>query len=582
MSLTKSDQLLRSVSPPAGDKSVPIRRMCNIIKPYFSGPQRRGAIFSLVVTLALLLAYIFINVQVSYALKKYTDTVHDRHSEDTYLYLGYWALWLCLMVPMFVNFGFYRSMQALKFRRFMTPFVIALALAKNTLHRMNGEPAIDNLEWRITQNVKDFSLQAAGLFFSLVESLTNFVFFTPALWQISPFLTAFAFVYPAVGSGIAILLARKLVPLAAKQDMIEANFRLDVGLVRKHILSIALLRAEVHEREVLGEKFDLVTANFEQIVRINRRLAYFTTFYNYMVALIPFGLLAHNYFNGELTWGDLAQASFVFAQMYNSAALLVSQFGNFSDFASTTNRLGSFLEALYRHHNEVPAGSGIQIIDADHFALDQLTVLKPDTGAKMTNEPLSFVVENGSSLAISSADGSGALLLRVIAGIERGGDGCVHLPSRPAVMFLAQPPYVPQGTLRQALAYPGDGQQLTDVRVRRWLKLLKLEEVEATYGLDEENNWEEKVSLIDRQRIGLARLLMAKPKYVFLDEPTVGLESEAEHIFSLLEGLDATIVTVTQQPDIARRHDQVLELVGDGSWKLTSAVERLLTTVQLP
>jgi vitamin B12/bleomycin/antimicrobial peptide transport system ATP-binding/permease protein len=560
----------------SSSKMLLARRIYNVTTPYFLGPQWGAASIGLAKTLLLLWAYIYVNVQVSYALKFFNDAFENRQVHDSWRLAAYYALWLLLMVPLFVNYGYYRSMLALKWRRFMTPYLIELVTKNHTLHRMNSDVSVDNLEQRITQNVKDYSLQAAGLFFVIVEGVTNLAFFTPTLWHLSHKLTYLAYGYPAVGSVIAVLIARKLVALAARQDKLEADLRLEIGEVRQHALSIALLKGEVRERQLLGQSFDTVAANFERIVVINRRLGYFTAAYNYMVPLIPFCLLSQSYFDAELTWGSVAQAGYVYAQMYNSSALIVSQFGNFSDFASTVKRLGSFMEGLFKHVVGVPAGTGIQIVDCKHFGLENLTVLVPGSDAKLLREPVSINIANGSSLAIVSPAEEGSMLLRAIAGVEQAGSGTVNLPAGDSVIFLPQPPYVPTGTLLQALAYPGEGEQLTQVQMRKWLKLFKLEDLEAKYGFDTKVNWLNELRVDDQQRLSLARLMLAKPKYVFLDEPTRGLETDAEQIFTLLKSLDATIVTATHLPDMVRQHDYVLELPGDGSWKFDSTAQRTL------
>ena len=358
----------------SGSAKLLARRIYMVTVPAFTGPHRKHMLIVLAKAVLLMWAYIFVNVQVSHALKGFQNHFEGRDVINAEWGWLFYALWLALMSPLFTNYNYYRSILGLDWRRYMTPYLLEMFMQGGTAYRMNADPEVDNPEQRIIQNVKDYSLQANGLFFSVLEGLTNLVFFTPALIAISPLLTLVAFLYPAFGSTVAIWIARALVALSARQDKLEADIRWHVGFIRQHAYSIALLRGEVTERESVDAHFDTVTANFEQIVIINKRLQYFTTFYNYMVPLVPFAVLGWRYIEGSLTWGDVAAAGFIFAQMYNSAALIVSGFGNFSDFASTTTRLGSFMEALYKHFKS--GATGIRCVPADHFGLADLTAFQ--------------------------------------------------------------------------------------------------------------------------------------------------------------------------------------------------------------
>lgn len=76
----------------------------------------------------------------------------------------------------------------------------------------------------------------------------------------------------------------------------------------------------------------------------------------------------------------------------------------------------------------------------------------------------------------------------------------------------------------------------------------------------------------EQQRVAFARILLTKPKAVFLDESTSALDAGLE--FALYELLrrelpDCIIVSVSHRPALERLHDQQLELLGGGPWRLS-------------
>ena len=81
--------------------------------------------------------------------------------------------------------------------------------------------------------------------------------------------------------------------------------------------------------------------------------------------------------------------------------------------------------------------------------------------------------------------------------------------------------------------------------------------------LDEEAHWNRMLSLGEQQRLGIARALLQKPDFLFLDEATASLDepSEAELYRLMHERLpDAAVISIGHRSTLAAFHRRRLVL----------------------
>jgi putative ATP-binding cassette transporter len=163
---------------------------------------------------------------------------------------------------------------------------------------------------------------------------------------------------------------------------------------------------------------------------------------------------------------------------------------------------------------------------------------------------------------ITGASGSGkSTLFRALAGIWPFGRGTIGIAAGRRALFLPQRPYLPLGTLRRAVCYPLDAAAVPEVMVREALEAVGLGHLGAR--LDEEDAWDRRLSGGEQQRLAFARVLLAKPDFLFLDEATASLDPAAEEtLYRLLRARlpETAILSIAHRPAVARFHDRGLRL----------------------
>jgi putative ATP-binding cassette transporter len=136
------------------------------------------------------------------------------------------------------------------------------------------------------------------------------------------------------------------------------------------------------------------------------------------------------------------------------------------------------------------------------------------------------------------------------------------------MLFLPERPYLPPGTLRDVLLPTGREGAIGDEQITTVLRALDLNGVlERMGGLDVERDWDDVLSLGEQQLFSVARVVLAAPRFVFLERPREALGSaHVDRVLRLLRERSITYLTLGDGGDRPDDHDVVLELAGDGGW----------------
>jgi putative ATP-binding cassette transporter len=266
-------------------------------------------------------------------------------------------------------------------------------------------------------------------------------------------------------------------------------------------------------------------------------------------------------------FGVITQSAMAFSHLLGAFSLIVTQFQAISSYAAVLARLSVFAEAA--EAPTVPEKSGIETIeDRDRVAFERLTLHAPHDDRVLVRE-LTAVLPYGRRVLVHGPDELACVaLVGAVAGLWTAATGRVVRPPLAEVGFLPERPYVPPGTLREALRDP-DGPSPSDDEVHRALHAVGVDDVVArSGGLDVERDWARMLSLSDQQLVAIARVLLARPRFAFFDHPGRTLdESRVGALLDVLSARGITCVVVGDVGEPVERYDARLELAGDGRWR---------------
>jgi putative ATP-binding cassette transporter len=280
-------------------------------------------------------------------------------------------------------------------------------------------------------------------------------------------------------------------------------------------------------------------------MRRTKLLGFFTNTFNSVAGNFALIAASPRFFSGALQLGDLLQISSVFSNVQAPLSWVVGAYTDLVSLRATVSRLHGFKEAVAAARIASAAGPQVNATGSA-LSLKNLTLTLPD-GRKLLNNA-NLTLPPGLPVVLTGPSGAGkSTLFRAIAGIWPFGEGCITRPSGSA-LFLPQKPYFPLGSLKRTVVYPGPEIEVSDDEVRAALAAVDLGPLAKR--LHDVENWGQVLSGGEQQRLAIARALIAKPDWLFLDEATSAMEIPlAARIHAMLRRLlpNTTIVAISHQ-----------------------------------
>ena len=483
------------------------------------------------------------------------------------------------LVALFVEFLAGNTL-AIRWRRWLTADYSRRWLDRhNHYGMMLAGVGTDNPDQRIQEDIPRFidggqfgGLGVYNFSINLISNLSSLVSFSIILWglsshltipgtavQIPGFLLWCAIVYAIIGTGLTALIGRPLAVLAFARQHYEANFRFGLARLREYSEQIALLFGEATEKSILTERFVSIVRNFYSIMFVKAFLSTFIQFFSNISQFIPYILMGPFYFARTATLGDLSQASIAFGSVNSSLTFFVNYYSSLADFKSVLDRLTTFDASL----DALPASdasTGTMPTTGHDFVLSNVQIRLPD--GKPLSAPLNLRLAANENVLLSGPSGSGkSTLFRAISGVWPYRDGTVEVPADASVMVLPQKPYLPVGTLFTAVSYPKEADTYTRAEVEAVLIDVGLPQLVEHMDIDD--NWTQRLSGGEQQRLAIARAILAKPSWLLLDEATAAMDTALEGtVYAMIAKRlpDTTLVSIAHRDTMDDHHARRLTM----------------------
>ena len=435
----------------------------------------------------------------------------------------------------------------------------------------------DNPDGRIAEDCRIATESAISLGHSLFYCILLLIGFTQVLWARSGVVTLnlgfaripiyghlvwIAIIYTALATVLGWLVNRPITMTTNAKQTAEAGFR--AGLLEAHENSqaIALIHAEPYERHHFHGLFRRIRVVWDMQIKVWRNVLLFGSFYGGINMAFPILISAPRYVLGQITLGALMQSAQAFGQMTGALSWPVNTAGSIAEWRASVERILGLLQVLDHLENELARPDHwikLKTGERPVLAFRNLTITKYD--GRVLAQGINMEIGKGEHVLITGNTATGAKLLRGIAGIRPWGSGVIELPSKGRLFFMPDRPHLPTGTLRSAICYPSSRRIFSKEQIEQALRVTGLEYL--IDQLDQKDNWVQTLGREEQQRLGMVRLLLNRPEWIFLQEAFGSLEPQEEErmLRLIVEQLpDATLVAISRMPNSAAFYSRQLAL----------------------
>lgn len=546
-----------------------------LTKSYWQSEEKKKAFFLLGCIIALTLGVVYMLVLLNQWNNSFYSALQNYDAKKIFDELIHFS-WLAAIYILLAVYSYYlQQTLILNWRRWLTTRFIDIWLQNKTYYnlQMFGKDT-DNPDQRISEDVRQFVEMTLSFGIGILKAFCTFASFVVILynlsgslsftfmgktWTINGYMLWASLLYSVIGTYITHIVGRKLVKINFIQQKYEADFRFSMIRLRESAESVAFYRGEAQEGSVFKQRFKMLLDNFWKLVNKQKQLVFLNSGYSQIAIIFPFVVAMNRYLTKEVTLGGLMQVASAFGRVQNSLSYFVDMYSSIAQWQAVVMRLTCFGHHMHDVYQQAERFHVERFAAADVVEVDNMQIDLPD--GKPLLENISFTLHPGHNVLIKGVSGSGkSTLLRAISGIWPFVDGKIFLPERDKLMFIPQKSYLPLGTLRAALNYPGN-KPIDDTELIYLMDLCQIGYLKDK--LDLEADWSHVLSVGEQQRLAFVRAHIQQPQWLFLDEATSALDEDTEaNMYSLLQERlqQTTVVSVGHRSTLNKYHELVLRL----------------------
>ncbi len=576
-------------------KKYLLRRFWHTAKGFWS--RQRGDRLAWLLT-ASLVVLILVNLGAMYGINLWNRAIFDaleKRDSGTVLHLAAVFFPLAFASVLFGVINVWARMTTQRrWRAWVSDAVISRWLKNGRYYQLNlvsGDH--QNPEGRLTEDLRVSTDAPIDFAVGVLQAALSAVTFIAVLWtiggaleiavggfdlRIPGFLVIAAVFYAVLASGAMTVVGKRFVAVSEDRNQAEADYRYQLTRVRENGESIALLGGEEEERAGINRSLHTVLLRWRDLCRQHMKTTIVSQSSSLIAPVVPLILCAPKFLDGTMSLGVVMQAASAFTIVQAAFSWLVDNYPRLADWNASARRIASLMVSLDALE-KAETGDGFNRIargETDDAAMKLINFsVALDDGTAVVGDT-EIVINKGERVLVAGESGTGkSTLVRAISGLWPWGGGEIQIQRDSRLFLLPQRPYIPTGTLRRAVAYPGAAEDWEPEQIKDILDKVGLAHLKDK--LEEDAPWDQTLSGGEKQRLTIARVLLHRPDIIVLDEATSALDPKSQDelmklLSEAMEGL--TIISVGHRPELEQFHSRkiVLERRSGGA-KMVSDIE---------